>query len=77
MSFEDLLFFLLWFCRKRGAERGPASSKREREMSDTIVIDGKGHLFGRLASVVAKQLLSGKKIVVVRCEEIVISGSCE
>lgn len=46
-------------------------------MADTIVIDGKGHLFGRLASVVAKQLLSGKKIVVVRCEEIVISGSCK
>ena len=45
-------------------------------MADTIVIDGKGHLFGRLASVVAKQLLSGKKIVIVRCEEIVISGSC-
>jgi len=25
----------------------------------TIVIDGKGHLLGRLASYVAKQLLSG------------------
>ena len=53
--------------------------KRER-MADTgapVIIDGKGHLYGRLASVVAKQLLSGKKIVVVRCEEIVISGSCK
>lgn len=46
-------------------------------MSDTIVIDGKGHLLGRLASVVAKQLLEGKKIVVVRSEAIVISGSCQ
>jgi large subunit ribosomal protein L13Ae len=44
-------------------------------MSDVTVIDGKGHLLGRLASVVAKQLLAGKKIVIVRCEEIVISGS--
>jgi len=44
-------------------------------MSDTIVIDGKGHLLGRLASIVAKQLLEGKKIVVVRTESIVISGS--
>lgn len=44
-------------------------------MSDVTVIDGKGHLFGRLASVVAKQLLMGKKIVVVRCEEIIQSGS--
>ncbi|KAN0035250.1 hypothetical protein ACTA71_004512 [Dictyostelium dimigraforme] len=39
-----------------------------------IVIDGKGHLLGRLASVVAKSLLSGQKIVVVRCEELNISG---
>jgi len=41
----------------------------------TIIIDGKGHLLGRLASVVAKELLRGQKIVVVRCEAINISGS--
>ena len=40
-----------------------------------VVIDGKGHLFGRLASIVAKQLLSGQKVVVVRCEGIEITGS--
>ncbi|TVY62272.1 60S ribosomal protein L16 [Lachnellula suecica] len=39
-----------------------------------IVIDGKGHLLGRLASTVAKQLLEGQKIVVVRCEALNISG---
>ncbi|KAF2455857.1 ribosomal protein L13 domain-containing protein [Lineolata rhizophorae] len=39
-----------------------------------ILIDGKGHLVGRLASIVAKQLLSGQKIVVVRCEALNISG---
>jgi len=44
-------------------------------MSDRIVVDGKGHLLGRLASIVAKQLMAGKKIVVVRAEQIVISGS--
>lgn len=43
--------------------------------STPIVIDGKGHLLGRLASIIAKQILSGQKIVVVRCEEINISGS--
>jgi len=43
--------------------------------STPIVIDGKGHLLGRLASTIAKQALSGQKIVVVRCEEINISGS--
>lgn len=46
-------------------------------MSDVIVIDGKGHLLGRLASIVAKQLLFGKKVVVVRAEALIISGSCE
>jgi len=39
-----------------------------------VVIDGKGHLLGRLASTVAKQLLEGQKIVVVRCEALNISG---
>ena len=44
-------------------------------MAEPIIIDGKGHLMGRLASICAKQLLEGKKIVVVRCEEVLISGS--
>ena len=39
-----------------------------------VVIDGKGHLLGRLASIVAKQLLEGQKIVVVRAEQLNISG---
>jgi len=40
-----------------------------------IIIDGKGHLLGRLASIIAKELLSGQRIVVVRCEKVNISGS--
>merc|ERR1712005_1131 len=39
-----------------------------------VVIDASGHLMGRLASFVAKEALNGQKVVVVRCEEIVISG---
>lgn len=39
-----------------------------------VVIDGKGHLLGRLATTVAKQLLEGHKVVVVRCEALNISG---
>ncbi|KAI8328955.1 ribosomal protein L13 domain-containing protein [Blakeslea trispora] len=39
-----------------------------------LVIDGKGHLLGRLASIIAKQALNGQKIVVVRCEELNVSG---
>jgi len=40
-----------------------------------VVVDAKNHLMGRLASVVAKQLKSGQKVVVVRCEELHVSGS--
>ena len=40
-----------------------------------VVIDAKAHMFGRLASYVAKELLSGQKVVVVRTEGINISGS--
>jgi len=40
-----------------------------------IIIDGRGHLVGRLASKVAKELLNGQRIVVVRCEELLRSGS--
>ncbi|XP_058124342.1 large ribosomal subunit protein uL13 [Anopheles ziemanni] len=39
-----------------------------------ILIDGRGHLVGRLASVIAKQLLSGRSVVVVRCEDLQLSG---
>merc|ERR1712091_198781 len=40
-----------------------------------VVIDARGHLMGRLASFVAKEALNGQKVVVVRCEDMVISGS--
>eukprot|EP00052_Salpingoeca_macrocollata_P033554 m.8759 g.8759 ORF g.8759 m.8759 type:complete len:242 (+) comp5287_c0_seq1:210-935(+) len=40
-----------------------------------IVVDGRGHLLGRLASIVAKQIQAGQHIVVVRCEQMNISGS--
>jgi len=39
-----------------------------------VVIDCRAHLLGRLASLVAKELLSGQKVVLVRCEELNISG---
>lgn len=40
-----------------------------------IVIDGKGHLLGRLASIIAKEALNGQEVIVVRCEQIDISGT--
>ncbi len=39
------------------------------------IIDGKGAVLGRLASYVAKQLLKGEEIVIVNCEDVIITGS--
>nr|XP_027202134.1 60S ribosomal protein L13a-like [Dermatophagoides pteronyssinus] len=43
--------------------------------SKQIVIDGKNHIYGRLAAIVAKKALEGNNVVVVRAEEIIISRS--
>ncbi|XP_030748989.1 60S ribosomal protein L13a [Sitophilus oryzae] len=40
-----------------------------------ILIDGRGHLLGRLAAIVSKTLLQGNRIIVVRCEQLNISGN--
>ena len=40
-----------------------------------IILDGRNHLLGRLSSIVAKELLNGQRVVVVRCEQILKSGS--
>jgi large subunit ribosomal protein L13 len=39
-----------------------------------VIYDGEGAVFGRLASVVAKDLLKGENVDVVNCEKIIISG---
>lgn len=39
-----------------------------------VVVDARHHMLGRLASIIAKELLNGQRVVVVRCEEISISG---
>merc|ERR1712062_355283 len=40
-----------------------------------IVIDARGHLLGRLAAIVAKTILQGQRVVIVRCEGMNISGN--
>lgn len=42
---------------------------------ETIYVDGKGQVLGRLASLVAKKLLEGRRVVVVNAEKIVLKGS--
>ncbi len=39
------------------------------------IIDGKNAVMGRLASYVAKEALKGEEIVIVNCENIIITGS--
>ncbi|CAM0876304.1 unnamed protein product [Alopecurus aequalis] len=39
-----------------------------------VVIDARHHMLGRLSSIVAKELLNGQRVVIVRCEEICMSG---
>jgi len=41
---------------------------------NTVVVDCRGHLLGRLCSIIAKELMSGQRVVLVRCEEMNISG---
>ncbi len=44
-------------------------------VKSVVVVDAKGHLKGRLASYVAKELLNGQRITIVRCEQTLVSGS--
>ncbi len=39
-----------------------------------LIYDGKDAVFGRLASVVAKDLLKGNSVDIINCEDIIISG---
>lgn len=39
-----------------------------------VIIDGRGHLLGRLASTVAKEILNGQRVTIVRCEAVNMSN---
>lgn len=40
-----------------------------------MIIDGKGLIIGRTATVVAKKALMGEEIIIVNCEQMIISGA--
>lgn len=42
-----------------------------------MIIDGEGHILGRLASVISKKLLEGEEVVVLNVEKVIITGSKE
>jgi len=46
-----------------------------KEQAALIYIDGKGQVLGRLASIVAKKLLEGNRVVIVNIEKVVLKGS--
>jgi large subunit ribosomal protein L13Ae len=48
--------------------------KAKAHRPDVIIVDLKNHVMGRAAAIIAKQLLLGKKITVVRTDELNISG---
>lgn len=47
----------------------------ENNRPRNVCIDCKDHLLGRLTAAVAKQLLEGVRVTLVRCEEVIIGGS--
>jgi large subunit ribosomal protein L13 len=53
-----------------GSARSPAKTNN----GDVVYIDATGHVAGRLASVVASQILRGKRVVVLNAEKAVLSG---
>ncbi|MDO5849943.1 MAG: 50S ribosomal protein L13 [Methanobacteriaceae archaeon] len=40
-----------------------------------MIINGEGHILGRLASVVSKKLLEGEEVVVLNAEKIMLTGN--
>ncbi|MCQ2972058.1 MAG: 50S ribosomal protein L13 [archaeon] len=40
-----------------------------------MIINGEGHILGRLASVVSKNLLNGEEVVVLNAEKIMLTGN--
>ena len=42
--------------------------------NNSVIIDGKGLILGRMASNVAKRLLQGEKVIILNAEKVAISG---
>lgn len=45
------------------------------KVSEQVIVDAEGQILGRMASLVAKMLLMGQKVVIVNAEKAVISGN--
>lgn len=40
-----------------------------------MILDGKGIVLGRLASIAAKNLLKGEEVVILNCDQVIITGN--
>jgi large subunit ribosomal protein L13Ae len=58
----------------RSIQERKKSKKAKAHRPDITIVDLKGHVLGRAAAIIAKQLLLGRKITVVRVDEAHISG---
>jgi hypothetical protein len=52
----------------------PARVSSSGVCAKRIMVDARHHMLGRLSCIIAKELLNDQKVVVVRCEEICMSG---
>ncbi len=60
---------------KAKPEAPTKEQKPERAGDGTLYIDATGHVAGRLCSVVASEIIRGKRIVVLNAEKAVLSGN--
>jgi len=61
---------------KPAAESAPKAEPRPKTAGDgTLYIDATGHVAGRLSSIVAAEIIRGKRIVVLNAEKAVVSGN--
>merc|ERR1712066_1070717 len=58
-----------------GVELTDISSAMAETFKKNVVIDAQDHLAGRLCATVAKELLRGNNVTIVRCEGIFITGN--
>jgi hypothetical protein len=74
MKSSKNLHLSLSICRYIQTGVPPARVSGSGDCAKRIVVDVHHHMLGRLSSIIAKELLNDQKVVVVRCEEICMSG---
>ena len=74
MSFPPTSVKMVGFKPSRKQAEHHIRKGSKKHNNQVIIVDLKDHILGRAAAVIAKQLLNGKKITVVRTDELNIAG---